>query len=354
MTSTRKSRRAASVVASLALLSVSALVLGACTSPSATTTSAAATTSSTPTATATPTPVATYIAPLTGEVVSAPITTPALSSKIDNLADARPQYGLELTDLVFEELVEGGITRYVAVWNSQIPKKYGPVRSIRGMDPAIVSPLGGIITYSGGQQVFIDGIEATDVVNVSDDVYGGDSSLFYRTSAKVAPHNLLAKGQNIVEKFGDDLDPPAQQWDYAADAASSSAATEGTATKRIRATFSTYAAPLWTWDAASGTWLRFQTSGEEDVDSNGDQLSAVNVVTLRVTLKTISHTPVSQLVGTGKATISTGGYTVEGTYEKDSLTDSIHLYDAAGEPIELAPGNTWFELVATGGSVTIK
>lgn len=346
-------RRGFGVVAgSLSLFAASALILGGCSSPTPSATSAAPTpsTSETPT----PTPAATYIAPLTGEVVSEPVTGPSLASKIDNLSDARPQYGLELTDVVFEELVEGGITRYIAVWNSQIPKEYGPVRSIRGMDPAIVSPLGGLITYSGGQPIFVNGIKKTDVVNVSDDMYGGDTSLFVRTNEKVAPHNLLAKGQNIVKKFGDGVAAPAQQWEYSADAASSTASTAGTDTTTIKPTFSTYAAPTWKWDAATGTWLRFQTSGAKDVDSHGDQLHAVNVVTIRVSLKTISHTPVSQLVGSGKATVSTNGKTVEGTYTKADLKDPIHLLDAAGNPIQLAPGNTWFELVATGGSVKVK
>ena len=72
--------------------------------------------------------------------------------KIDNHEDARPQVGLNRTDLVFEELVEGGLTRYVAVWHSDVPDAVGPVRSIRPMDPDIVAPLGGIIAYSGGQQ----------------------------------------------------------------------------------------------------------------------------------------------------------------------------------------------------------
>ncbi|MDM4763741.1 DUF3048 domain-containing protein [Galbitalea sp. SE-J8] len=346
-------RRLGPAVGTFALLAASALVLGACSSPSPAATSPAPT-SAAPSEPSTPEPVQTYTAPLTGLPVDAPITNPSIASKIDNLQDARPQIGLQDTDLVFEELVEGGLTRYIAVWQSHIPETYGPVRSIRGMDPAIVSPLGGLITYSGGQPIFVKGIKDTKVVNVSDDQYGGDKSLFHRTSAKRAPHNLLASGQNIVKRFGDGVAAPSPQFQYAADPATSTASTAGTPTTSISPTFSPVSHPTWEWNTDLGLWVRFQSNGAKDVDDAGKQLRAVNVVTLKVKLKTISHTPVSQLIGSNKATVSTNGHTIDATYTKDSLTDPITLTDAAGSPILLAPGNTWIELVATGGDVSYK
>jgi hypothetical protein len=336
-----------------AALVAGSLLLGGCTAESAPTSAAS---SSTPTTSesATPTAEPVTIYPLTGEPLEEGAELNAsIASKIDNQIQARPQVGLQYTDLVYEELVEGGITRYVAVWQSQIPKEYGPVRSIRGMDPAIVSPLGGIITYSGGQPIFVRGIKKTDVVNVSHDDYGGDSTLFHRISTKIAPHNVIASGKNILKKFGDDVEAPAQQFPYSVDAATSTAAVWGTDTSVIKPTFSTTSQPSWKWSEKKGVWLRSQ-KGVKDVDDKGDQLSAVNVVTIRVTLKTISHTPVSQLVGTGKATVSSGGKTVEGTYTKKSKKGKIRIVDDNGTPIKLAPGNTWIELVATGGSVTYK
>jgi Protein of unknown function (DUF3048) N-terminal domain/Protein of unknown function (DUF3048) C-terminal domain len=338
-----------------ALLVATAVLLSGCTSPSTTpsaSSSGAATAAPTATPTASATPAAVY--PLTGLPVPAGVTVgPSLESKIDNLIDARPQIGLQHADIVYEELVEGGLTRYVAVFNSDIPTTYGPVRSIRGMDPAIASPLGGVITYSGGQPIFVTGIKNTKIVNVSDDVYGGDTSLFHRISTKAAPHNLVASGKKIIAKFGKGVAAPQAQFQYATDAASSSAGTEGEDTTKLTTTFSTAESRAWTWDATKNVFTRSQ-NGKADVDNAGDPISAVNVVSIRVKLKTISHTPVSQLIGTNKATVSTGGKTVEGTYTKASLTDPIHLKDSSGNPITLAPGNTWVEIVATGGSVSHK
>ncbi len=70
------------------------------------------------------------MAALTGEAIEAgSLSRPPLSAKIDNHPSARPQVGLDEADIVFEELVEGGLTRYVAVWHSSLPAEIGPVRS---------------------------------------------------------------------------------------------------------------------------------------------------------------------------------------------------------------------------------
>jgi hypothetical protein len=334
----------------------SAVALSGCTSPSpASSSPAAAPSSAAPEATSTPTATAVAIYPITGEPIPAGTTlTSSLASKIDNLSVARPQIGLQYTDEVFEELVEGGLTRYVAVWQSHIPKTYGPVRSIRGMDPYIVSPLGGMITYSGGQPYFVRRIQDTVVKNVSDDVYGGDSSLFHRIGTKSAPHNLVASGQNILKKFGSKIAPPAQQYSFASSVDKATASLVGTPTTTIKPTFSGVSHPTWKWSASKGVWLRFQSTGAKDTSDDGKQLRAVNVITMRVTLKTIKHTPVSQLIGTGKATVSTNGKTVTGTWTKATKKGKLRFVSDAGGPLVLAPGNTWIEIVPTGGSVSYK
>ena len=81
---------------------------------------------------------------------------PALAVKIENSVDARPQSGLNAADVVWEEVVEGGITRFVAVYHSTLPPEIGPIRSVRPMDAAIAGPLHGLFAFSGGQGPFVD------------------------------------------------------------------------------------------------------------------------------------------------------------------------------------------------------
>ncbi|KFF59077.1 hypothetical protein JF66_13790 [Cryobacterium sp. MLB-32] len=292
------------------------------------------------------------LAPLRGTAAaSAALAHPSIAVKIDNHAAARPQIGLERADIIFEELVEGGITRYVAVWHSDVPDEVGPVRSIRPMDPDIMSPFGGIAAFSGGAQTFLDMIKAAPVFSAIFDY--DNSGIFSRTSTKSAPHNVILQANELVGRHTD-LPAPAQQFAYAPSVAASSAMVDGTPISAINTRFSNSRWPGWTWDAAAGTYLRSQ-EGAPDLDSNGAQLAATNVVTLRVDIdNTYGYVPKTTMIGSGEASVSTGGQTLSATWVKDSQTAPIRLVDRNGVTVRLAPGNTWIELVPTAqGSVEL-
>lgn len=308
----------------------------------------------TPTPSYTPsyeTPAPTVIAPLTGEVIAAGTAlNPSLAAKIDNHIAARPQVGLERTDIVFEELVEGGLTRYVAIWQSDVPDEIGPVRSIRPMDPDIVSAFGGIICYSGGQQRFVALMQAAPVFNA---IHGqkATADTFYRTNTKPAPHNVLVKASIVVSEHPD-LPAPAQQFAFALDAAAATAAKEGTPTSTLDLVFSKATAPSWVWDSSRQQFLRYQL-GVADFDSNGTQLGATNVIVLRVGVEVSQSIPKTQLLSSGEAWVSSSGKTIHATWSKSSPTSPIVLTDDQGATVRLAPGNSWIELVPTAGSVTV-
>jgi len=318
---------------------VPALLLSAC--------SGAVPVASTPTATGwestyvEPAPI--ELAPLRGtEMAAATAAHPSISAKIDNHDAARPQIGLERTDIVFEELVEGGITRYVAVWHSDVPDVIGPVRSIRPMDPDIMSPFGGIAAYSGGAQAFLGMIRSAPVFNASFDE--DTTGLFSRISSKSAPHNVVLEASEMVSRHND-LPAPPQQFGYAPSVAASSAMVDGTPISAINMRFSTVRAPSWSWDAAGASYLRSQ-EGAPDLDGNGAQLTATNVLTLRVAIDhRYGSIPKTMMIGSGDASVSTGGQTLSATWVKDSRDDPIRFVDANGVTIRLAPGNTWIELV---------
>ena len=294
-------------------------------------------------------PAPLVIAPLTGRPIEAgAAANPSIAAKIDNHLQARPQVGLDTTDIVFEEMVEGGLTRYVAVWQSTIPAELGPVRSIRPMDPDIISPFGGIVAYSGGQYRFVELMKAAPVYNA---IHGqrDTADTFYRSRDKRAPHNVLVKASTVVAQHAD-LKPPAQQFGYAIDALSATAATEGTPTAKINLRFGAPSTPSWTWDAASGTWLRFQ-AGVKDTATTGKQLTATNIVVVRVKVDNGLGVPKSELVGSGEAWVSSGGATVHARWSKGSATSRIRLLDDNGAAVRLAPGNTWVEFVPSSGSV---
>lgn len=273
---------------------------------------------------------------------------PALSVKICNVAHCAPMIGLNQADIVFEELVEGGITRYVGIWQSNVPEVVGPVRSVRPMDPDIVSAFGGIVAYSGwGPQEVRNMILDTGLVNITEN----DTAMF-RTDTNVAPYNLALHAQQVIaENAG--LPAPQQQFAYSSSPQLSSAGRDGTPTSSVTTVFSNYSDDTWTYDATSSKYLRSQWGGP-DMDQAGAQLSTTNVVVMRVAIEEFLTLPKTVLISSGEAWVSTAGKTIHGTWSKDSATSPIRLTDDYGMTIRLAPGNTWIEMPPGDGSVTLN
>lgn len=296
----------------------------------------------------TPAP-ATALAPLRGtNVPEGSLTRPSLCAKVDNSEDARPQYGLNSTDIVFEEFVEGGLTRYVACWDSGVPDQIGPVRSIRPMDPDIISPFGGIVAYSGGQYRFVEMMRDTVVYNA---IHGqaDTEDTMYRTDDKVAPHNVGVAANEIIAQHLD-LAPPQQMFAHSSSVATSTPAREGTPQPTINVTFSDNRYPSWTYDPTTQVYLRSQ-EGAPDFDGAGAQIQSTNVVVMMVQVDW-QYTPVPRtiMVDSGEAWVSTGGKTVHARWSKASREAPILFVDDRGLIIRIAPGNTWIEMppVATG------
>ena len=291
----------------------------------------------------------TALAPLLGTNVPADsLTHPSLCAKVDNHVDARPQYGLNNTDIVFEEVVEGGLTRYVACWDSNVPDQVGPVRSIRPMDPDIISPFGGIVAYSGGQFRFVEMMRDTVVFNA---IHGQPDTeeTMYRTDDKDGPHNVGVAANVIISQHLD-LAPPQQMFAYSGSVATFTPAREGVPQSTVSITFSDERYPSWLYDPATQTYLRSQ-EGTPDPDDAGGQIHATNVIVMMVQIDwQYSPVPRTIMVGSGEAWVSTGGKTVHATWSKASREAPISFVDDRGLIIRLAPGNTWIEMppVASG------
>lgn len=310
----------------------------------------------------TPTPEKVYVsAPLTGVKYEEGtpeangLVGPSVACKVDNSEAARPQQNLNKTDVVFDEMVEGGLTRLVAVFHSQIltldadPKAIGvaPVRSIRPMDPDIIAPFGGIVCYSGGQLKFVNMMRATSVFNASETSEQGNKT-FSRLTTREAPHNVQVNVKLLAANHSE-LTAPQQAFDFAATAEAATATTAGNSVARISVAFPSALAE-WVPNADNTGWLRIQ-DGKNHLDSaTNEQVRATNVVVLDVKEDRsyadpkYGHIPKAVLIGKGKAWVFTGGKYVDAFWSKSSQTARIILTDASGAAINLAPGNTWVEL----------
>jgi hypothetical protein len=296
--------------------------------------------------------------PLTGVATNEIDQVPAIAVKIENDWTAHPLTGLESADNIWEETVEGTITRFVAVFHSKRPEWVEPIRSTRPMDAGIVAPLGGILAFSGGQPGFVAEVEAAGVQVLSED--RGNRG-FRRDTTRLAPHNVQGFLQDFLDQAANDrLAPPPEQFRFATPG-NSTAELDGTAAEHITAVFGPLQTTNWDWDAATNTWLRSEFQSES-VSSTGDRHAATNIVLLhmnQVDTGTVdpSGTPVFEtlMVDSGTGTVASGGKAIDVRWSKSATDAPLVLTTMSGDPVLLEPGQTWIELiVAVNGDWTIE
>ena len=302
--------------------------------------------------------------PLTGLPVTDPATAnrPALVVKIDNADggrgnEARPQLGLNQADVVYEEMVEGSVTRLAAVFQSTDSDPVGPVRSARSTDVAVFSPLNKpLYAWSGANAGFAELIHQSPLVDVG---YDAHSELYTRRNetGHVAPHNLYSSTPQLYSQTPPYAPPPPALFQYRADG--EPVLPSATPVGSVNLVFGGGAgsAPIdYTWSAQAGGFLRNQ-KGTPDVDENGAQVTPQNVIVQFVTYHDTGYTrrqrctcPRSRsrrrrdVLGPDQRHAS-----IDGNWAK-SAPDAVPVYtDKQGNPVKLTPGRTWVELVPIGG-----
>ena len=347
--------------ATMAWLAALILTITACGSDAeeTTTTSSTTTTSTTsPTTTNAPTTTALVgdLSPVNGLPVddSDLLDRRVLAVKIDNHANARPQSGLQEAEAVVELRVEGGLTRFIALFHTTDSEYLGPIRSARPSDARVVLPLGASMAISGGQPWVRSGISALGVSFLTETAPG-----MFRISGRRAPHNLYASTidlRDTADSRGFPDDGPDQPWlsfgEMPDDAATADSA-------RIR--FSKVSAATWEWDGEVYTRTFGSTpSLFREKDGDTGPITADTVVVLFGRFYTAgpppgqggSAVPATDTVGTGKAIVFSEGRVVEGTWSREAGEDPFSLTTLDGEPMMVPPGFLWVSIVPDVGDVT--
>lgn len=300
-----------------------------------------------------PAPEPPPILPLTGEKIDRPAPArPVLALKIDNAPAAAPQQGLDVGDIVFEEEVEGGITRFIALYHSQDPGDVGPVRSGREVDVLLLPAFKPVFGISGAAEP-VDALFArAGLLVVEDEEDGEAAGAFHRVADRAAPHNLFVRAAPLWEAGKDRAAPRRPVWAFDGDAPHG-----GRRVESVSLVFSPFTAVRWSW--SEGVWRREQNGApHETVD--GQQLTADNVAVMRVARsqgnrKDSSGNPTVDLdvIGSGEAVVLRDGRALPARWEKKHPTDQITWTDRRGRPLPLTPGRTWVELLATDARLTL-
>jgi len=292
-------------------------------------------------------------APAPGGTVPA---RPALGVKIGNYPGDRPSSGLNQADIVFEEPVEGAITRLLAVFQCQTAPLVGDLRSARQPDAGILSQLSDpLFVHAGGIDPVIALMEASPLIDKN--LYsGGNGSAIIQQPGRVAPYSTFVNTATLWSLDPTDTTPPAPIFQYTTSLPKGSVAGSGAS---VHIPFSSTSDVTWQWNAATGTYLRFY-SGQPDKLLDGAQTAAADVVIMTVPTATGPWVENSEgghevdvtATGSGPVVVMRNGAAITGTWARPALTQPATLTTADGSTITLQPGNSWVELVPVDIPVT--
>lgn len=310
-----------------------------------------------PPATAPPGP-----APGTGPLTALPgdparLGRPALVVKIDNAPKARPQAGINEADVVVEEGVEGGVTRFAAVFHSGDAASVGPVRSARSTDIAVATPLGRpLFAYSGTNAVFARLLRSSPLIDVG---IGQVPGAYRRERGRPAPYNLFSSTPPLFGRAPEGSTPPAPLFAYRAPGEAPPGASEPAGRVQAQWRGRIVTTVVYEWDPGAGGFARTE-DGTPHVDAAGRRVAPENVVLQMVRYRDTglvdrsgAAVPEAELVGEGEAWVLTGGRMVRGRWTKAGPEAVTAYVDASGAPIRLAPGRTWVELVPVGNATVL-
>lgn len=284
--------------------------------------------------------------PLTGASATAEESErPAVAVKIENSPAAYPLSGLGEAEVVFEELVEGGMTRFMAIYHCTDTKKAGPVRSARIVDPPIMSPFTRILAAAGGNAFVREALDKANIVTIDEDTPGGALRRISRPGI-TSEHTLYGNTETIRKVGSRKFDDVPQEGIFRFGDIPSG----GEKATSVTLFFSQGDPIVYKW---SGTaWERSQHG--EPFQVEGGTISIDNVI---IELHKINYSkkivdPVGNPsieivdpVGSGEALVFRDGKVFEATWNRKAVTDRVVYETEGGEEIVLKEGTTWVALL---------
>jgi hypothetical protein len=290
------------------------------------------------------------VCPLTGEEPrrESLVERPAVGVKIENAAAARPLSGLEDADLVYEELVEGGETRFLAIFHCGDAPKAGPIRSARIVDPSLLKPLTQILGYSGANDIVIAALEAADIVGIHEDNAGEAMERVPRAGVSFE-HTLYADTAQLRRTGRRDYSEPPPEDVFAFGDLPDG--TRGRRARTITLNFGGASTITYTW--TDGRWARAQ-DGAPFMAESGEQIGPTNVlveehvVNLSREIVDSAGNPsieIADETGSGRAVLFRDGRAITGRWVRESVDAAVRFETRSGDEMVFAPGSIWIELV---------
>jgi Protein of unknown function (DUF3048) N-terminal domain/Protein of unknown function (DUF3048) C-terminal domain len=268
---------------------------------------------------------------------------PAIAVKVENDPAARPQSGLEKADIVYEEIVEGGITRFMAIFHCGDTKKVGPIRSARFDDPKIAMPFTNTLAYSGANSIVQKELRKRRIMSITEGMKG--APLFRDPAGSASVHSVHANTKVLRKYVPKKADPPAFDVFLRGDVAKG-------AKKAKAVSINFEAGNTIEYAYKKGLWHRSE-GGTKFMAASGKQIAVPNLLVQEVRIdnsKTIvdiegNPSPDIDLVGKGRALLFRDGKVVKGEWKIKRDGAPPVFTTKKGEAMTFADGPIWVELV---------
>ncbi|MBN2168701.1 MAG: DUF3048 domain-containing protein [Actinobacteria bacterium] len=306
-----------------------------------------------------------------------------LAVKVENDPAARPQSGLDKACVIYEEITEGGITRFMAVYLCHDADVVGPVRSARPVDIDLASQFQALLCHCGGAPPTISAIRSSGIADLDEQ---SGTGAYWRSKDRRAPHNLytgterLRADGNVKYPFEGEVGQAFQFLDdkgvhelervraeEAERLAKYQADPQGEFQPKlnlangIEIPYTKVCAVSYNYDTAAAGYLRFIRGVPHTDMTTGEQLTADTIIVQYVVESTSgikdvrgADTPDLGVVGSGRAQIFMIGQCIDAEWSKSSRQDYTRYYDYDGNEIQIKPGRIWVQLVPLGKEATYR
>lgn len=299
---------------------------------------------------------------LTGNCLGNDLDQTLYAAVIENHYDSRPLSGIANSHMVFEFLVEGGITRLLALYTSdQDIKKIGPIRSARPYFLEIAKPYNALFAHVGGSPQALEMIQTQNINDFNEYARG---NYFWRDKTRFAPHNvytsieLLSKGCEIFcPKEYDDLPSTLLTYsDKILDENDNNSGDSMYATEVFIPYSTSVYNVKWVYDQENGNYDRYQL-GKKDRDSSQNEIKVENIIVLKADTDVIDSVGRLNidLNGTGSALYFIDGFVYTGFWKKESLAEPITFFDKDMNEFDtFKTGKTWINVVDAQNTIEYK
>lgn len=274
--------------------------------------------------------------------------TPITGIMIENSPDARPQAGLKDAGIVIEMLVEGGISRFLTLFQESKPDYVGPVRSLRPPYIDFVMAFDAAIAHAGGSGEALAQVRSLGLKDID---HGPNGGSFQRSSARYAPHNLYTSLDQMLaiqqQRGWQSTFTPLLRKKEAPSATPNARAVDVVLSSYL---YNSH----WDYDAATNSYARSQAGRPHLDERSGEPIRSKAVVALVMSHHYAGIYSVYGTTGSDKAYVFQDGTATEVTWTRPDRKNQITLTDAAGQPFGLNPGHTWITLVSAPDRVTFS